>query len=123
MQKGTMVPYRQSSSDADKHHMPNQNSIAPLWGVNPPAAGFDNINELISTGISIALLVGGLIVLVYMFLGGFTYLTAGSDDEKTKKARAIITNAIIGLFLLAAAWAIWQLIISFIPGLSGLLGQ
>lgn len=103
--------------------MPNQNSTAPFWGLNPPAAGFDNLSDLISTGISVALIVGGLIVLVYMFLGGFTYLTAGSDEKRTQKARAIISNAVIGLFLVAAVWAIWGLIIGFIPGLSGLLGQ
>jgi hypothetical protein len=96
---------------------------APFWGLNPPAAGFDNLNELISVGISAALIAAGLIVLLYMFLGGFTYLTAGSDETRTKKARAIIMNAIIGLFLVAASWAIWGLIVGFIPGLPGLLGQ
>ena len=87
-----------------------------------PPVGFTNLNQVITSGITILFIVAGLAVLVYIVLGSFTYLTAGADEDKTKKARSIIVNAVVGLMLVAASWAGWEAIVGFIPGLSGLLG-
>jgi hypothetical protein len=95
----------------------------PTVLLTPPSAGFTEFGSLISTGLTIVFIVAGLAVLVYLFIGAFTYLTAGDNEDQTKKARLMITNAVVGLIILAAAWAIWQLVINFVPGLADLLGQ
>lgn len=95
----------------------------PTIVLTPPSAGFSDFGSLISTGLTIIFIVAGLAVLVYLFIGAFTYLTAGDNEENTKKARSMITNAVIGLIILAAAWALWQLVINLVPGLADLLGQ
>lgn len=91
--------------------------------INPPLAGFSNLNDVISRAIPIVFIFGALTVLIFLFYGGLVYLTAGANEDNTKKARAIITNAIVGLFLVSATWACWLLIIGFVPGLSILIGQ
>ena len=98
-------------------------SLFDLTDINPPSAGFTSFGELISVGLTIIFIVAGLAVLIYLFYGAFVYLTAGDSEDSTKKARSMITNAVIGLIIMAAAWAIWQLVINLIPGLGDLLGQ
>ncbi|MCA9390096.1 hypothetical protein KC571_01720 [candidate division WWE3 bacterium] len=95
----------------------------PTISLAPPSAGFTNFGSLISTGLTIVFIVAGLAVLIYLFIGALTYLTAGDNEDSTKKARLMITNAVVGLIILAASWAIWQLIINFVPGLNSLVGQ
>lgn len=91
--------------------------------ISQPDVGFTSFGELINRIVTIVFIIGGLAVLIYLFMGAFTYLTAGDSEENTKKARQMITNAVVGLIILASSWAIWQLIISFIPGLGNILGQ
>ena len=56
------------------------------------------------------ILVGGLAFILYFLLGGITWITAGGDKGKIEEARSKITNGIIGLAVVASAWAIYLLI-------------
>jgi hypothetical protein len=67
------------------------------------------VNELVG-----ALFIAGfLLAFFYMILGGFTWITAGGDKTKLEKARGEITNAIIGLIIVAAAYALTSLVGQF----------
>jgi amino acid transporter len=48
----------------------------------------------------------GLIAVVLILYGGFTWMTAGGNEEKVEKAKKIITAAVIGLVIVLLAWAI-----------------
>lgn len=50
--------------------------------------------------------VGGVAFLLYLVLGGLTWVTAGGDKAKVEKAQQHITNAVIGLTLLVGSFAI-----------------
>jgi len=50
--------------------------------------------------------VGGLAFLIYLLLGGLSWLTAGGDSAKVEKAQKQITNAIIGLAVILVSYAI-----------------
>jgi hypothetical protein len=55
--------------------------------------------------------IGGLIVFTFMLLSGaLEYITAGGEKDKTANASKRITNALIGLFLLFAVFAITSLV-------------
>jgi hypothetical protein len=82
-----------------------------------PAFGFTTIGQALSTIISIIFLVAGLLAFVFILLGAFSYLTAGDDSAKTQKARTQITNAVVGLILVALVYVIWLLAINLIPGM------
>jgi len=51
-------------------------------------------------------LFGGLMLLVYLIWGAIEWISSGGDSEKLKNARNKLTNALIGLFLLVASFAI-----------------
>src|SRR5512135_1855685 len=68
----------------------------------------------IVTGIVGALFIAGfLLAFVYLIMGGFTWITAGGDKTKLEKARDEITNSIIGIVVVAAAFALTTLIANF----------
>ncbi|PWU23783.1 hypothetical protein C5B42_01830 [Candidatus Cerribacteria bacterium 'Amazon FNV 2010 28 9'] len=55
----------------------------------------------------------GLLVFIYLVWGGVEWITAGGDKSKTESARQKLTNAIIGLAIVAAAFAISQVLSTF----------
>lgn len=48
----------------------------------------------------------GIVLLGYLLYAGFLWMTAGGDEEGVKKAKGMIKNAIIGLIIIVAAFAI-----------------
>jgi glucose uptake protein GlcU len=80
--------------------------------------GFGSLSQALNTVISLVFLIAGLAAFVYILLGAFSYLTAGDDSAKTEKARKMITNAVVGLLLVALVYVIWIVAINLVPGLS-----
>ncbi len=66
--------------------------------------------------ISVVLTVVGVLVVIYLIMGGFRYITAGGDEKKVEVAKKTITNAIIGLIVILLAFAIMQGVNSLIQG-------
>jgi len=48
----------------------------------------------------------GLIFLVLIVYAGFLWMTAAGNDDQVKKAKSILTAAIIGVIIIIAAYAI-----------------
>lgn len=69
------------------------------------------IGKLVEIGAGAVLAVAGLAVLMYLLLGGFSWLTAGGDKSKVEHAREMITQAIIGIAILASVFAVYTLIL------------
>lgn len=73
-------------------------------------AGLSTANVDIATRIGqiigIALSLVGVVFLVLMVYGGFIWMTAAGDSEKIKKAKGIIINAVIGIIIVLASYAI-----------------
>lgn len=64
----------------------------------------------------------GVVFLVLMLYAGYLWMTAGGDAEKVAKAQKTIRNAVIGLVIIASAWAITSFILGFFAGEGGGLG-
>lgn len=46
----------------------------------------------------------GLIAVVMVMYSGFLWLTAGGEEEKSKKATTLLFQSIVGLIIILAAW-------------------
>ncbi|HUV71747.1 MAG TPA: hypothetical protein VMW25_01945 [Clostridia bacterium] len=66
--------------------------------------------SLVAGAIKLLLLVAALIFFFILVIGGIQWITAGGDKAGTETARKRITNALIGLAIVFAAWAITALI-------------
>ncbi|MFH2019425.1 MAG: hypothetical protein ABII80_02330 [bacterium] len=69
-----------------------------------------DLNIFISRAISAVILVAAIATFLYLVLGGVQWITSSGEKEKVKEARDKITHAIIGLTIVAAAWAIYLLV-------------
>lgn len=65
-----------------------------------------DLPTIIGRVIGVALTLLGLLLLVYVLYGGFLWMTAGGEEKNVTKAKDIIKNAVIGLVIVVAAYAI-----------------
>jgi hypothetical protein len=56
--------------------------------------------------INLAMTFLGLIAVVIVLIGGFKWMTAGGNEEKTKGARDLIAAGIVGIVIILSAWGI-----------------
>lgn len=66
----------------------------------------NNLLAIISTVIQVALSLLGVIFLILIIYAGINWMTAGGEEEKVTKAKGTLTNAVIGLVVVLAAYAI-----------------
>lgn len=84
-----------------------------------PGVGFaKNVGGLLSGVLTFVMVLAALLVFFYLIWGGIEWITSGGDKGKTESARNKITAAIIGIIVLAASYAILQLVLNFL-GFSG----
>ncbi|MDO8617901.1 MAG: Ig-like domain-containing protein [Candidatus Uhrbacteria bacterium] len=74
--------------------------------------GGSDLLTIIGRIINIALGFVGFLILVYLIYAGFLWLTSGGAEEGVKKAKLMIRNAVIGLAIVASAFAIVNFILS-----------
>ena len=65
----------------------------------------------------------GLVAVIIIMYGGFIWMTAAGNEEKVRKAKKIITQAVIGLVIIMLAWAIVTFIIGRLNGILNGPGQ
>lgn len=70
-----------------------------------------DLMDLVTRIVNIILIVVGIIAVVYLIYGGIQYVTAGGEAEKATKGRTTITNAIIGIVIIAASLAIYNYVV------------
>ena len=63
--------------------------------------------------LNLAIRIAGIVVFIMLIVGGFKYLTAGSDPKAIDSAQKTITYAILGLVLLLSGWLILLFIREF----------
>lgn len=69
-----------------------------------------DLGTFVSKSISAVIMVAGLATFIYLIYGGVEWITSGGEKGKLEEARNRITNAILGLAIVAGAWAIFRLV-------------
>ncbi|MBI5732118.1 MAG: hypothetical protein HY982_02035 [Candidatus Magasanikbacteria bacterium] len=64
--------------------------------------------------IRIALILVGVIFLLLTVYGGYIWMLAREDESEAKKAKDIITRAVIGLVIVLAAYAITYFVTAYV---------
>src|SRR3989344_941659 len=81
---------------------------------NPVNVPTVDLGKVISAVVGILLLIAAILAFLYLILGGIQWITSGGDKTGMEAARNKITAAIVGLIIVAAAWAIMLLVGQFI---------
>jgi len=73
-------------------------------------AGFDtkqrNVEPIIGNIISVTLSFLGVIFLILIIYGGYTWMTAMGNEDRVKRAQTLIQAAVLGLIVVVAAYAV-----------------
>lgn len=72
----------------------------------PSNSPFPDLSSAIKKVFEVGIVIAGVIFLILFLIAGISYLTGAGNDEVTGKAKKQMTDAIIGLILTLAAWAI-----------------
>ena len=82
----------------------------PAWyngleciGTQPGLAKLGDVWVIVMNIIQWIIITAGYAAVVFIIIGGFTYITAQGDAAKISEAKKSITNAIIGLVIALAA--------------------
>ncbi len=75
--------------------------------VNPETFIYQRVGNVIKIFLSFV----GTILLVVIIYSGFLWLTAGGNQEQVTKARKLITNGVIGMIIITAAYFLTDFII------------
>lgn len=78
--------------------------------------GTTDLVQIIGRLINIFLGFLGVILLVLLLYAGFLWMTAGGNPEQVEKAKLYIRNAIIGLVIIASAFAITRFVLGLFEG-------
>jgi hypothetical protein len=68
------------------------------------------LSSIIGQGVKAFLGMLGIIFIILVIYGGYTYMNARGEEDKVTKGIAIIRMAIIGLVIVLGAYAIWHYI-------------
>lgn len=58
----------------------------------------------------------GLLFLLLVIYGGYTWMTAGGNDQEVAKAKSLLTQAVFGLIIISAAYLLVKFVGDIILG-------
>ncbi|NLZ74693.1 hypothetical protein GX917_02220 [Candidatus Falkowbacteria bacterium] len=92
------------------------------FGLEPVSVGIDGVlsdsdpRAIVGRIINIALGILGIIAVGIILLGGFKWMTAGGNEDKTSEAKQLLGAGVIGLVIILSSWALATFIINQIYG-------
>jgi len=90
-------------------------ALAETINLNPADETFADLTKLtagnmVSGAISLIMLIVALVFFFMLIWGGLKWVMSQGEEKAVAGARAQITNALVGLAIVFAAWAIMKLI-------------
>ncbi|HJY98836.1 MAG TPA: hypothetical protein VJ227_03925 [Patescibacteria group bacterium] len=89
------------------------NPVLPGQIGNPGTGGGNFFSKALPAGISMAFLVGAIVFFAMLIFGAIQWISSGGDKQALEGARGKISNALIGIIILFAAFAIIRVLETF----------
>lgn len=84
--------------------------VKKVFGGKTYTEGKD-LTTVISDILQLALSLLGILFIIFMIYGGYIWMTAAGNEQKSEKAKSIIGEAFLGLIIVIGAYAISYFII------------
>ena len=88
-------------------------------GFETSESGTGQLTRMIGLIINVLLSLLGIIFLILIIYGGFLWMTSSGNEEQVSKAKRIIRDAVIGLIILLAAYAISRFVVDALVEATG----
>ena len=82
--------------------------------INPGTGYATDFGNMFSSILNVVMLIAAVLVFAFLIFGGIQWITAGGDKTKAEEARNKITSAVISLVIVAASYALINLIVNFL---------
>jgi hypothetical protein len=79
-------------------------------GTSHPVAQVGGIFDLVSLILPNAYIVAGIMLFIYLVMGGFSIITSGANQDSLQQGQKTVMNAIIGFAIIFASFWIIQII-------------
>ena len=76
------------------------------FGSSPQSLG-----DLVTRAVDVIIVFAIILSLIFLFMGGISWVTAGDNKDQLASARNRIMHAILGLAVTVAIWSVWVLIV------------
>lgn len=110
-----LAPMIASAQSTNNPFATAQDRITGPGGVQQAAIGTTgegaDLPVIIGRIINVILGFLGIVLLFYVLLAGFKWMSAGGNDKQTKEAQDMIKNAVIGMVIIVAGFAISNFVI------------
>ncbi|MCL5411815.1 MAG: pilin [Patescibacteria group bacterium] len=77
---------------------------------SPTGLKQNQIGDIVSEFIPIIFALAGIVLLVYLIIGGFKFITSGGDQKALQSAKNTISNAVLGFILVFVSFWLLQII-------------
>lgn len=101
-----MIAENVYASDVKTNITGRLDNVGKSSGYSTSTSGEQGLVTIVGNIIKIILGILGIILLGFMLYGGFLWMTSGGNTDGVKKAKQMITNAIVGLVIIVSAYAI-----------------
>jgi uncharacterized membrane protein len=89
----------------------------PVLGPVAKQSGLSFFKNFIPAAINLAFVIAAIIFLFMLIFGAIQWISSGGDKQALENAKGRITNALIGIVILFALFAIVNLISNFFGGI------
>lgn len=96
--------------------------VGPTIVISPPAGAAIDIGKILSATISLIFIIAGLAAFIFLIWGGIQWITSGGDKSGVESAQHRIQAALLGLFIVFAAYAIMSVAQTFFGVCLGING-
>ena len=111
------LPSFASAAEAYKGLAGENSALSTIEAGNKAATGNDEVTALptiIGNLVGGILGILGIILVVLIVQAGIMYMTAGGDPGKVDKAKKMITQAVVGMIIVAVAYSITWFVVELI---------
>lgn len=107
------ISYVFAQTDAINSAISGLNTTAQTAQLSKPGDNpniVTNVNNIIGYALSLI----GIIFLILIIVSGIQWMTAGGNEDAVKKSKRTITNSILGIVIIGAAYAITRTVFDII---------
>lgn len=97
---------------------PIQNPVVTGIAGKDPSQAPDLFGQLFSNVVGIILIIAAIWAFAQLIIGAIKWISSSGDKGKLEEAQKQITNALIGLFIVFAFWAVYIVVLQVL-GISG----
>ncbi len=90
------------------------NDIAGTIGLKEDQAGVEGAKVKTMKIVQIVISYLGIVMMILVLYGGFVWMTAAGSEDRVKKAKEIITAAVIGVLIVVFAYAIVSVVFKIV---------